>query len=139
MKGESVAICNTFFIFMMMKNTFKNIDEYILMFPIEVQEKLFDLRKAIHIEIPNLEEYIGYQMPAFKYMGKPLVYFAGYKKHIGFYPGAEGIRNFEKDFEEKNYKFSKGAVQFPLNEELPLHLITRIVKFRAQEIDQKKS
>ncbi|MEG0925530.1 iron chaperone [Chryseobacterium sp.] len=122
-----------------MKNTFKNIDEYILMFPIEVQEKLLQLRKVIHAQVSDLEEYIGYQMPAFKYRGKPLVYFAGYKKHIGFYPGAEGILNFEKDFKEKNYKFSKGAVQFPINEDIPLELVSRIVEFRKGEIIQKKS
>ncbi|MFP3832678.1 iron chaperone [Chryseobacterium sp. SIMBA_028] len=122
-----------------MKNTFKNIDEYILMFPIEVQEKLLQLRKVIHAQVSDLEEYIGYQMPAFKYRGKPLVYFAGYKKHIGFYPGAEGVLNFEKDFKERNYKFSKGAVQFPINEDIPLELVNRIVEFRKEEIIQKKS
>ncbi|AZA80282.1 DUF1801 domain-containing protein [Chryseobacterium sp. G0186] len=122
-----------------MENTFKTIDEYILMFPMDVQGKLLELRKAIHTPISDLEEYIGYQMPAFKYWGKPLVYFAGYKKHIGFYPGAEGIKSFEKDFKERNYKFSKGAVQFPINEKLPIDLIIRIVTFRALAIEQKKS
>ncbi|RQO39324.1 hypothetical protein DBR39_10095 [Chryseobacterium sp. KBW03] len=122
-----------------MKNTFKNIDEYILLFPIEVQKRLLGLRQAIHSQVPDLEEYIGYQMPAFRYKGKPLVYFAGYKKHIGFYPGAEGIRNFEKDFEKKNYKFSKGAVQFPITEDLPLDLIHAIVQFKVEETEQKKS
>lgn len=128
-----------FFIFISMKNTFKNIDDYLLLFPIDVQEKLLELRKVIHSQVPDLEEYIGYQMPAFKYKGKPLVYFAGYKKHIGFYPGAEGIKNFEKDFEERNYKFSKGAVQFPINEDIPLDLVNKIVAFRITEIEQKKS
>ncbi len=139
MKGESAAICSTFFIFIKMKNTFKNIDDYILLFPINVQEKLLELRKAIHSQLPDLEEYIGYQMPAFKYKGKPLVYFAGYKKHIGFYPGAEGIKNFEKDFEKMNYKFSKGAVQFPIDENIPLDLINKIIGFKIREIEQKKS
>ncbi|MGG5209200.1 iron chaperone [Chryseobacterium sp. MIQD13] len=122
-----------------MKNTFKNSNEYILLFPDEVQQKLIELREAIHAEIPELEEYIGYQMPAFRYKGKPLVYFAGYKKHIGFYPGAEGIRAFEKDFEKNHYKFSKGAVQFPVDQNMPVELVKKIVQFRAQEIDQKKS
>lgn len=122
-----------------MKNTFKNIDDYILLFPIDIQEKLLELRKAIHSQVADLEEYIGYQMPAFKYKGKPLVYFAGYKKHIGFYPCAEGIKNFESDFAKRNYKFSKGAVQFPINEEIPLDLINRIVAFRIKDIEQKKS
>lgn len=128
-----------FFYFYIMKSICKNIDEYILLFPADVQEKLSDLRKHIHEQVSDLEEYIGYQMPAFKYQGKPLVYFAGYKKHIGFYPGAEGIKNFEKDFKEGHYKFSKGAVQFPINEEIPLALIRKIVLFRMQDIDQKKS
>lgn len=88
---------------------------------------------------PGLEEYIGYLMPAFRYKGKPLVYFAGYKKHIGFYPGAEGISHFEKDFQERNYKFSKGAVQFPMDASLPLDLVRKIVKFRMKEIDTKKA
>ncbi|RXM52209.1 iron chaperone [Chryseobacterium sp. CH25] len=122
-----------------MENTFKNIDDYILLFPINVQKRFIGLRKAIHSQVPNLEEYISYQMPAFKYKGKPLVYFAGYKKHIGFYPGAEGIKNFEKDFEERNYKFSKGAVQFPIDEDIPLDLVNKIVAFRITEIEQKKS
>lgn len=120
-----------------MENSFKNINEYLLLFPEEVQEKLEDLRQTILSQISGIEEYIGYQMPAFKYKGKPLVYFAGYKKHIGFYPGAEGIKNFEKDFKDLKYKFSKGAVQFPIQEELPLALIKKIVNFRIEEINKK--
>ncbi|WP_449399945.1 iron chaperone [Chryseobacterium wanjuense] len=122
-----------------MKNTFENIDDYILMFPEDVQEKLQEIRKTIHSQNPDIEEYIGYQMPAFKYKKKPLVYFAGYKKHIGFYPGAEGIRSFEADFKERSYKFSKGAVQFPVNDEVPVDLINKMVKFRMREIENKKS
>ncbi|MDN3695401.1 DUF1801 domain-containing protein [Chryseobacterium tructae] len=120
-------------------NSSKNIDEYILLFPVEAQEKLIELRVFITSQVPHLEEYIGYQMPAFRYKGKPLIYFAGYKKHIGFYPGAEGIKNFEKDFEKRNYKFSKGAVQFPLDEENPLDLVDKILAFKMKEIEQKKS
>ena len=122
-----------------MKNTFKNINEYILLFPDEVQQKLIDLRETIHSEIIGLEEYIGYQMPAFRYKGKPLVYFAGYKKHVGFYPGPEGICAFEKEFKQKQYKFSKGTVQFPADQDIPVELVRKIVQFRANEIDQKKS
>lgn len=121
-----------------MKNTFENIDEYILLFP-EIQGKLLELRKAIRDQNSEIEEYIGYQMPAFRYKKKPLVYFAAYKKHIGFYPGAEGIKNFETAFKERSYKFSKGAVQFPVNEYLPLDLIKAIVQFRISETDRKKS
>ena len=122
-----------------MKNTFKIIEEYYLLFPEDIQEKFEVIRKTIHSQDSEIEEYIGYQMPAFRYNGKPLVYFAGYKKHIGFYPGAEGIKKFENDFNERKYKFSKGAVQFPIKEDLPLDLIEKITQFRMMEIDQKKS
>ena len=69
-------------------------------------------------------------MPAYKMNGM-LVYFAGYKKHVGFYPTSSGIREFNHEF--KDYKWSKGAVQFPLDEPLPIKLIQRMVKFRLQE------
>ncbi|MBK1894628.1 iron chaperone [Chryseobacterium paridis] len=122
-----------------MGNTFKNIDEYILLFPEDVQKKLDQLRAIIHSENPEIEEYIGYQMPAFRYKGKPLVYFAAYKNHIGFYPGDQGIKNFEKDFLENKYKFSKGAVQFSLDKEIPSALIRKIIQFKIATIHQKKS
>lgn len=122
-----------------MKNTFKNTNEYILLFPDDVQQKLMELRETIHSVVSDLEEYIGYQMPAFKYKGKPLVYFAGYKKHIGFYPGPEGIKAFEKNFLEKKYTYSKGAVQFPIDEDIPVELVKKIVQFRMSEIGEKKS
>ncbi len=121
-----------------MKNTFENIDEYIALFP-EIKDKLENLRKLILSQSSEIEEYIGYQMPAFRYKNKPLVYFAGYKKHIGFYPGAEGIKRFESEFKENGYKFSKGAVQFPVNEDLTEDLIKKIVQFRLEEINHKKS
>lgn len=130
---------NAFFYFYLMKNTFKNFEEYFLLFPEETQGKLEQLREFVHSVIHDLEEYIGYQMPAFKYNEKPLAYFAGYKNHIGFYPLADVIKNFENDFEKRKYKFSKGAVQFPMKEDLPLDLIEKMVRFRMMEIDQKKS
>jgi len=95
-----------------MLNTFTNIDEYILLFLVEVQEKLQELRKVIHLQVPDLEEYIGYQMPAFRYKGKPLVYFAGYKKHIGFYPGAEGITILRQILKKENISFPKELCSF---------------------------
>jgi len=121
-----------------MKNTFENTDGYILLFP-EIKDRLEDLRRIICSQNSDIEEYIGYQMPAFRYKNKPLVYFAGYKKHIGFYPGAEGIKKFQSEFTIRKYKFSKGAVQFPLSEKLPAELIRKIIQFRMDEIENKKS
>lgn len=119
-----------------MKSTFKIFEEYFLLFPEKVQIKLEILRQTIHSQNPDFEEYVSYQMPAIKYKNKPLLYFAAYKNHIGFYPLPEALKEFENDFIERKYKFSKGAVQFPLNEEMPLDLIEKIVKFRISEIDK---
>lgn len=108
----------------------KNIDEYIAMFPSDIQEILNELRATIKKAAPEAEEVISYQMPAFKYYGM-LVYFAAFKNHIGFYPMASGIETFKKELSV--YKGAKGSVQFPLDEPMPLGLITKIVKFRIRE------
>ena len=104
-----------------------SVDGYISSFPPEVKILLNELRKTIRAAAPNAEEVISYNMPAYKLKGI-LVYFAGYEKHIGFYPTASGVAKFRKEIED--YKWSKGAIQFPINEKLPLPLIKRVVKFR---------
>ena len=116
------------------KITYKSIDEYILQFPLEVQEKLKMLRKVIKESAPDASEKISYQMPTFFLHGN-LVHFAAYKKHIGFYPTPSGINAFKDELSE--YKSSKGAVQFPLDKSLPYELIREIVKFRVVENKKK--
>ena len=108
----------------------KNVDEYILAFPKEVQRLLEELRATIKKAAPGAEEVISYQMPAFKFHGM-LVYFAGYKNHIGFYPTPSGIEAFRKELSV--YKGAKGSVQFPINSPLPSNLISKIVKYRVRE------
>src|SRR6187431_2242691 len=108
----------------------ENFDEYIASFPEETQELLNEMRATIGKAAPKAEEIISYGMPAYKLHGN-LVYFAGYKNHIGFYPGAAGISNFKKEI--SGYKNAKGSVQFPIDEPLPLKLVTKIVKFRVAE------
>lgn len=110
---------------------FSTVDEYIAGFPPEVKGKLQDLREAIMKAAPKAEEVISYNMPAYKFNGI-LVYFAAHKKHIGFYPGSGAITGIFKD-SLSGYKTSKGTVQFPLDNPLPLPLIKKIVKFRIQE------
>lgn len=112
----------------------KNTDEYILQFPAEVQAKLQELRTVIKEAAPEAEETISYAMPAYKYKGI-LVYFAGHKNHIGFYPASSGISVFEKEL--AGYHTSKGTVQFPLDKPLPLDLIHKMVAFRVSENIQK--
>lgn len=113
---------------------FKNTDEYIALQDGNVQPILELLRSAIKSVVPQAEEVISYRMPAFKYKGM-LVYFAAHKNHIGFYPTGSGIEAFKHEFGE--YKYSKGAVQFPLDKPLPIDLIKRIVQFRMHENNEK--
>lgn len=108
----------------------ENIDEYIACYPVDIQIILQQLRSAIKKAAPGALEVISYGMPAFKLNGI-LVWFAAYAKHIGLYPTASGIEVFKKELAK--YKSAKGSVQFPLNEPLPLKLITEIVQFRVAE------
>jgi uncharacterized protein YdhG (YjbR/CyaY superfamily) len=116
-------------------NSAENVDQYIRSFPREIQEIMLHIRKTILRAAPEAEECMAYQMPAYKLNG-PLVYFAAGKKHIGFYPTPSGIEAFRHEF--GNYKWSKGAVQFPLDQPMPLELIERMVKFRKEENMGKK-
>ena len=112
------------------KITAKSIDEYILQFPPEIQERLNMLRKVIKESAPDALETISYQMPAFVLYGS-LVYFAAFKNHIGFYPTASGIAAFKNELSE--YKIGKGSIQFPIEKPLPYELVSRIVKFKVDE------
>jgi uncharacterized protein YdhG (YjbR/CyaY superfamily) len=114
-----------------MKTMFTNVDQYIQGFEEETQERLVSIRKLIRETAPEAVESISYGMPAYKVNGKPLVYFAGYKSHIGFYATPTGHKAFEKELSK--YKQGKGSVQFPLNEPLPVKLIKEIVLFRVAE------
>lgn len=117
---------------------FTHVEEYLSVFPEEIIELLQKLRTAIKEAAPEAEEVISYNMPAYRYHGI-LVYFAAYKNHIGFYPGSSLINEvFKKDLVK--YKTSKGTIQFPLDQQLPIKLIKKIVKFRVMyNLDKAKS
>lgn len=118
----------------MKMKVYKDVGSYIEKFPKEVQANLRLLRQTIKKLAPKAEEGISYGMPAYK-LGGPLVYFAAFKNHIGFYPTPTGVKAFQKELSK--YKTSKGAVQFPLTEKVPLALVTKIVKFRLKHIAEK--
>ena len=109
---------------------YNSIDEYIAAFPQEIQIILQEIRAVIKESAPKAEEKISYQMPTF-FLNGNLVHFAAFKKHIGFYPTPSGTEAFQKEL--SIYKGAKGSVQFPLDEPMPLKLISRIVKFRTAE------
>ena len=114
----------------------KNVEEYIAQFSPTVQALLNQVRQTIKAAAPKTEEGISYMMPAYKYHGV-LVYFGGYKNHIGFYASPTGHEAFKKEL--SIYKSGKGSVQFPLDKPLPLKLITQIVKFRVIQNEEKEA
>jgi uncharacterized protein YdhG (YjbR/CyaY superfamily) len=108
----------------------RSVDEYISWFPAETQSLLKQMRAAIQEVAPQAEEIISYNMPAYKLNGI-VVWFAGFKNHIGFYPHGSTIEKFNKEL--AGYKQTKGSVQFPIDETLPIALIKKMVKFRVAE------
>jgi uncharacterized protein YdhG (YjbR/CyaY superfamily) len=112
------------------KSGFNSIDEYIATFPKDVQQILEEIRAVITAAAPQAQEKISYQMPTF-FLNGNLVHFAAFKKHIGFYPTPAGTQAFQKEI--SIYKTAKGSIQFPLDQPMPLKLISRIVKFRVAE------
>lgn len=117
-----------------MNNRIETIDEYIKDFPKEVQKILNAIRRTINQAAPNAAEAIKYGIPTFVLNGN-LVHFGAFKNHIGFYPAPTGIEKFEKELSV--YKQGKGSVQFPLDQPMPLDLITKIVEFRVKQNAEK--
>jgi uncharacterized protein YdhG (YjbR/CyaY superfamily) len=116
----------------MAKTDFKAPDEYIRTLPANVQEILRQVRQAIQEGVPEAEEVISYQIPAFKYHGW-VFYVSAYAKHFSLSCPPDGTFRevFKNDLAK--YKQSKSAIQFPLNEPAPLELIKKMSAFRAKE------
>lgn len=112
------------------------IEQYIQQFPENVQEILRNIRKIILDNAPAALEQMAYGMPAYKTHKKPLVYFAAFKNHIGFYTTPSGHSAFQEAL--AGYKQGKGSVQFPLDQPIPYALIEKMVQFRVAENEGKK-
>lgn len=121
-----------------MNTAIKTVDEYIMSFPGDIQMILEEIRAIVKKKAPGAAESISYGMPGYKTNKKPLVYFAAFKNHIGFYATPSGHSKFAKEL--SGYQQGKGSVQFPLDKPIPYDLIGRIVEFRVQEnsANQKK-
>jgi uncharacterized protein YdhG (YjbR/CyaY superfamily) len=120
---------------MMSRKKHDTIDEYIARYPKDVQLLLEKMRKTIRKAAPKAEERISYGMPAF-YQDGILVWFAAFKEHIGFYPKPSAIAAFKKDLSK--FEGTKGTIRFPIDKPLPLALVSRIVKFRMKQNQNKK-
>ncbi len=113
-----------------MKDESEEIEAYIGQFPEATRSILRRLRATVREAAPGAEERISYRMPAY-FLEGPLVYFAAYARHVGFYPTASGIEAFAAELSP--YKHAKGSVQFPLDRPLPYELVARITKFKIED------
>lgn len=117
-----------------MAQTYESIDAYINTFPEDIQQKLQSIRQTIAQEAPDATEAISYAMPTFKLGGKNLIHFAAWKDHLALYPTPSGTEAFKNELD--GYQMSKGTIQLPLDQPIPHDLIKRIVRFRADEMQQ---
>ena len=111
----------------------KNVDEYIAQAPKEVQEKLQELRATIKTAAPSAQERISYGMPFYNYKGR-LVYFRLWKKHIGLYVPTPIVEEHKSEL--KGYETTPATIHFPLNENLPLELVKKLVQARVKKNDE---
>jgi uncharacterized protein YdhG (YjbR/CyaY superfamily) len=120
----------------MAKTHFQSVDDYVALQPEAVRGLLERVRSTIRKAVPEAEESISYQIPTYKLPGGPLIYFAGWKKHYSLYPvSAQLIDALGEDLGAREVE--KGTIRFPLDEPVPVKLITRIVKYRAKEVARK--
>lgn len=108
------------------------VESYIQQYSGEARERLEQMRHIVLKTVPEAVESIVYGMPAYKVNGKPLVYFAAFPNHIGFYATPNGHVAFAREFAP--YKQGKGSVQFPFDQPLPLSLIQRVVEYRKAHL-----
>jgi uncharacterized protein YdhG (YjbR/CyaY superfamily) len=116
----------------------KSVDEYIAAQPEALRPKLEQVRAAIRAAVPEAVEGIGYRMPGYKLHGKPMLYFAGFKKHYSLF-AASGTFFAALEDQLKGYELRKGTVHFPLTEPVPVKLIGRIAQLRAAGISKPRA
>src|SRR5947209_16280303 len=121
----------------MARTDFKSVNEYIASKPKDVRVILKRVRSTIRKAVPAAEEVISYQIPVYKLKGVPVLYFAGWKQHYSLYPASDALVAAFRN-ELAGYELSKGTIRFPLSEPVPVNLIERIAKFRAEQLTMRE-
>ena len=118
-----------------MQPTSKTVQEYLNKLEPPKKIELERIRALIKQEVPEAEESISYQMPAFKLSGKPLIYYAAFKNHFSIFPTSGPITELTKEL--KPFQTTKGTIKFSLEKPLPDELIKKILQTRIKQINQK--
>ena len=120
----------------MAKTDYKSVDDYLAAQPIEARGMLEQVRAVIRAALPDAEERISYQIPAYRGAGGTFLYFAGWKAHYSIYPASAAlVAAFAEELQP--YELSKGTIRFPYDAPIPEELIGRIARFRADEAAEK--
>jgi uncharacterized protein YdhG (YjbR/CyaY superfamily) len=120
----------------MAKTRLTSVNEYIASKPKETRVALTHVRAAIRKAVPAAKEGLSYQMPAYTLNGVPVLYFAGWKEHFSLYPASDAlVAAFKRELAA--YERSKGTIRMPLSEPVPVDLIARIARFRAEQITER--
>jgi len=114
----------------MVDQKFGSVDEYIGSFPAGAQAVLEQVRRAILDAVPGAGETISYQIPTITLGGRPLLYFAGWKRHISLYPAPAGDEVLERRLEP--YRAEKSTLKFPLSQPVPFDLIAQVARLRVR-------
>jgi uncharacterized protein YdhG (YjbR/CyaY superfamily) len=110
---------------------FTSVNEYFSILPENAQKAMGEIIAAIMDNVPDAEEHISYNMPAFKVNGEYFIHFSAWKNHIGMYPIPAGNEAFQKQIEP--YRSAKSSLNFPLDKPMPIKLIEKFIKFRIAE------
>jgi uncharacterized protein YdhG (YjbR/CyaY superfamily) len=114
----------------------RDTEAYLASLPADKRAVLEKVRAAIKAAAPDAVETIAYQMPAFKYKGRPLAYFAAYKNHCSFFPASGSIVEANAA-SLTGYDVDKGTIRFSASTPLPTALVRKIVKSRIAEIEAR--
>ena len=106
-------------------NAPKTVEEYILAQDEEIRDQLQKVRKELLGRLPDATEKISWSMPTY-WKDHNIIHFAAQKKHIGLYPGPEAVEFFSEKLDQAGLKYSKGSIQIPYSNDLPLNLIAEI-------------
>ena len=103
----------------------ETVDEYILAQDEAIRSHLERVRNVLRASLPDAVEKISWSMPTW-WQGHNIIHFAAAKKHIGLYPGPEAVTFFAEKLDQAGCKYSKGSIQIPYSDELPVGLIAEI-------------
>lgn len=118
-----------------MENSQNKVDQYLESLPTDSRKALENLRQLIQETVPNADEGFSYGVPAFKFNGRPLVCYAAFKNHCGFYPlSPEVLNSFAQDLAD--FETAKGTIRFTADKPLSATLVKRIVKARLEELEK---